>query len=48
MTKKNKDVDAYLEGVQPNRKEALVQLRALIFKTIPDVEESMKFNMPHL
>ena len=46
MTKKNKDVDAYLEGVQPNRKEALVELRALIFKTVPEVEESMKYNMP--
>ena len=46
MSNRDKGVDAYLEGVQLNRKEALVQLRALIFKTVPDVEESMKYNMP--
>lgn len=46
MPKKDKGVDAYLEGLKPNRKEALEQLRALVFKTVPEVEESMKFNMP--
>ena len=46
MSNRDKGVDAYLEEVQPNRKEALVQLRALIFKIVPDVEESMKYNMP--
>jgi len=46
MTKKNKDVDAYLEGLTPERKEALEQLRELIFTTVPDAEESMKYNMP--
>jgi uncharacterized protein YdhG (YjbR/CyaY superfamily) len=46
MSKKDKGVDTYLDGVQPNRKEALVQLRELIFQVVPDVEESMKYNMP--
>ena len=46
MSNKDKGVDTYLDGVQPNRKEALVQLRELIYKVVPDVEESMKYNMP--
>ena len=46
MTNKNKEVDAYLEELAPYRKAALEQLRALIFKTVPMVEESMKYNMP--
>lgn len=46
MAKKDKGVDAYLEGLIPDRKEALEQLRVLILQTIPDVEESMKYNMP--
>jgi uncharacterized protein YdhG (YjbR/CyaY superfamily) len=46
MPKKDKGVDTYLEGLAPQRKEALEQLRALVFKTVPDAEESMKYNMP--
>ena len=46
MVKKDKEVDEYLEGLTRERKEALIRLRALIFKTVPDVEESMKYNLP--
>lgn len=46
MPKKDKGVDAYLAGLTWERKEALIWLRALIFKTVPDAEESMKYNMP--
>ena len=46
MSKMDKGVDKYIEGLNPGRKEVLEQLRALVFKTVPDVEESMKYNMP--
>jgi uncharacterized protein YdhG (YjbR/CyaY superfamily) len=46
MPKKEKSVDAYLEGLTRERRAALEQLRVLIFKTVPDAEESMKYNMP--
>ena len=46
MPKKDKGVDVYLEGLTPKRKEALEQVRSLILNTVPDAEESMKYNMP--
>ena len=46
MPKKDKGVDTYIEELTPDRKEALEQLRALVFKNVPNVEESMKYNMP--
>lgn len=46
MVKKDKEVDEYLEGLTRERKEALIRLRALIFKPVPAAVESMKDNMP--
>jgi uncharacterized protein YdhG (YjbR/CyaY superfamily) len=42
----NKAVDEYIHSLQPDRKEALEKIRGLIFNTIPDIEETMRYNMP--
>jgi len=46
MAQKLKDVDQYLQGLEPSRREALQRIRAAIFETVPDVEETMKYRMP--
>jgi len=42
----NKAVDEYIQSLQPDRKKALEKIRGLIFNTIPDIEETMRYNMP--
>ena len=42
----NKAVDQYLEALLPDRKEALEIVRSLILDTVPDIEETMRYNMP--
>ena len=42
----NKAVDQYLEALPPDRKEALEIVRSLILDTVPDIEETMRYNMP--
>jgi len=42
----NKAVDEYIQSLQPDRKDALEKIRGLIFNTIPDIEETMRYNMP--
>ncbi len=42
----NKAVDEYIQSLQPDRKKALEKIRGLILKTIPDIEETMRYNMP--
>ena len=39
-------VDAYLAGLNENRREALTALRKLILETVPGVQESMHYRMP--
>jgi uncharacterized protein YdhG (YjbR/CyaY superfamily) len=46
VTEKNKDVDAYLSGLELDRGAALEQLRALVFESVPDVVETMRYRMP--
>ena len=46
MANMNKKVDEYLEGLTPERKEALATIRALILRTLPDVNETMRYRMP--
>jgi len=40
------NVDAYIESLPENRKEALAKVRSIILETIPEAEESMRYNMP--
>jgi len=46
MYKRDKGVDDYLEGLAPERKAALEKLRDLVFETVPDAQESMRYKMP--
>jgi uncharacterized protein YdhG (YjbR/CyaY superfamily) len=36
----------YLDQIPPERKQAISTLRQLIHETVPDVEESLGYNMP--
>lgn len=42
----NPDIDRYLAAQEPDRQAALEHIRALVLKTVPDVNETMKYNMP--
>ena len=46
MTQRTAQVDAYLSHLSPDRRAALERIRTLIFDTLPDVEETMKYRMP--
>ena len=37
---------AYLQGLEPERRDALVELRELVLETVPGVVETMKYRMP--
>jgi uncharacterized protein YdhG (YjbR/CyaY superfamily) len=39
-------VDAYLDGLPPDRRAALAALRALVRGTVPDAVEMIKYKMP--
>jgi uncharacterized protein YdhG (YjbR/CyaY superfamily) len=43
---KNEQVDAYLAKLAPDRREALERLRAMVFETVPNVQETMQYGMP--
>jgi uncharacterized protein YdhG (YjbR/CyaY superfamily) len=46
MPTKTAEVDAYLAGLEPDRRAALEQLRALVFEMVPDAVETMRYCMP--
>ena len=46
MQRRDNRVDDYLVGLAPERKAALVKIRDLVFKTVPDAQESMRYKMP--
>jgi uncharacterized protein YdeI (YjbR/CyaY-like superfamily) len=46
MGKKNKAIDAYIAKSPAFAKPILIHFRALIHKTCPDVEETIKWSMP--
>jgi len=46
MAHKTAQVDAYLSNLAPDRRAALENIRTLIFHTLPEVEETMKYRMP--
>jgi uncharacterized protein YdhG (YjbR/CyaY superfamily) len=39
-------VDAYLEGLEPERRDWLSQLRSMVFDVVPEAVETMKYRMP--
>ena len=41
-----KDVDAYLENLEPERRATLTKLRSLIQEAAPNAVETMKYRMP--
>lgn len=47
MPKKDHRVDAYIQDAAPFSKPILKHLRALIHKTCPQVEETLKWGFPH-
>ena len=46
MTEKNNKVDQYMSGLEPKRRAALDEVRALILEIVPDAEETLKYRMP--
>ena len=46
MSGRTKEVDAYLEGLEPDRRAALTKVRSAIFEIVPDAVETMKYRMP--
>jgi uncharacterized protein YdeI (YjbR/CyaY-like superfamily) len=47
MGKKDKGVDAYIAKSQDFAKPVLKHLRELVHEALPDVEENLKWSMPH-
>jgi hypothetical protein len=47
MPTKNPHVDAYIKKAQPFARPILTKLRTLVHKAVPDVEETLKWGMPH-
>ena len=44
--KKSKDVDLYLKHTPKPLRDLMIEIRTIIWKTIPDVEETIKFTVP--
>lgn len=42
----NPDAEKYIQALTPNRREALQQVRQLIFETVPEIKETMQYRMP--
>ncbi len=42
----SQEVDAYLAGLEPDRREALTELRAVVLEEAPGAVETMKYRMP--
>ena len=43
---RSQEVDTYLSGLEPERREALSELRELVLEMVPDAVETMKYRMP--
>jgi uncharacterized protein YdhG (YjbR/CyaY superfamily) len=43
---RSQEVDEYLAGLEPDRREALAELRALVQEEAPGAVETMKYRMP--
>jgi uncharacterized protein YdhG (YjbR/CyaY superfamily) len=46
MGSRSRTIDEYLEGLTPERRAALSQLRNLIFEVVPDAVEDFQYRMP--
>lgn len=46
MSGETQEVDAYLRGLDPERRTALSDLRAIVFEVVPDAVETMRYWMP--
>jgi uncharacterized protein YdhG (YjbR/CyaY superfamily) len=46
MAERTEQVDAYLNNLDPTRRAALERVRALVFETVPDIQETMRYRMP--
>jgi len=46
MKEKTKDVDAYLQNLETERRTALEELRSLLFEVVPDAVETIRYGMP--
>jgi hypothetical protein len=42
----NKEVDEYIGKLNSPQKEVCVQLRGIVFRTLPEIEEEMKWGVP--
>jgi uncharacterized protein YdhG (YjbR/CyaY superfamily) len=42
----NKEVDEYIEKQKSPQKEICLELRGIVFRTFPDIEEEMKWGVP--
>lgn len=47
MSKKDPRIDAYIEKSKDFAKPILLHVRETVHKAVPDVEETMKWSMPH-
>jgi uncharacterized protein YdeI (YjbR/CyaY-like superfamily) len=47
MPKKDERIDKYIEKSQPFAKPILLHIRELVYQACPDIEETMKWSMPH-
>ena len=43
---RSQEVDEYLAGLEPDRREALTELRAIVLEEAPGAVETMKYRMP--
>jgi uncharacterized protein YdhG (YjbR/CyaY superfamily) len=46
MAEKAAEVDGYMRDLTPDRRAALERIRSLIFATVPNVTETMRYRMP--
>ena len=46
LSMKFNSVDQYIHSLPPQSKAKMIELRALIKKTVPDAEELISYNMP--
>lgn len=46
MTHPTQEVEQYLRGLEPERREALLTLRTIILQAVPGVKETMHYRMP--
>ncbi len=46
MSQISKEIEEYLNQVDPKRQEVLFKIRTLIFQEVPNIVETMKYRMP--